>query len=587
MTLSEFEKQRQENIQRNKELLRQLDLESLNDSIKKEVKTTPSTTRKKRTTKSRPVKKEPQAPSRKSRRIAGIKTELENPEESQRIQQQEQELLENKKQLEKLKSTRLFGDFKLIDLITDKKLGNLIFEDKVIGTVPSENSVKTEESEESGEKDDGDNADEIDTTEQSKVLQLLQNLGQKFSAGDFYDLIKKSTKEYSNEDLQSKRKEFDNLSIYQKFDPLDIKITHNRITSISFHPDTKDRIIVAGDTTGDVGIWAVDAATPDEVPAITILKPHGKSISRIITSPSTPSNILTSSYDGSVRMLDLHKLDSSEVAYLNDPYETDDYPLGVSDINLCYDNPHILYMTTLSGNFYQYDMRTKFTNVDEKHLVRLHDKKIGSFSINPNRSYQIATASLDRSLRIWDLRKVNKTNGKWSEFIDQFSPHLYGGFTSRLSISGVDWNHENRLVCNGYDDHIYVFDLNGTHELPIVNEWKVDYVAHSTKTKKTKKQDPSELPLDNLVPMNKIRHNCQTGRWVSILKSKWQSTPKDGVQKFVIANMNRGLDIYDQEGKIIGHLNESVGAVPAVCGLHPTNNWVVGGSASGKMYLFE
>lgn len=71
------------------------------------------------------------------------------------------------------------------------------------------------------------------------------------------------------------------------------------------------------------------------------------------------------------------------------------------------------------------------------------------------------------------------------------------------------------------------------------------------------------------------------------MKSSWQSNPADGFQKFIIANMNRGLDIFDQEGNIIAHLNESVGAVPAVSTLHPTQNWAVGGSASGKVYLFE
>ena len=47
--------------------------------------------------------------------------------------------------------------------------------------------------------------------------------------------------------------------------------------------------------------------------------------------------------------------------------------------------------------------------------------------------------------------------------------------------------------------------------------------------------------------------------------------------------MNRGLDIYNQDGQILAHLNEQVGAVPAVCTLHPSQNWAVGGS--GKIYL--
>ena len=76
---------------------------------------------------------------------------------------------------------------------------------------------------------------------------------------------------------------------------------------------------------------------------------------------------------------------------------------------------------------------------------------------------------------------------------------------------------------------------------------------------------------------------------MSILKSKWQLHPADGLQKFVIANMNRAFDIYDQKGRILCHLTDPdrMTAVPAVSMLHPTENWCVGGSASGKVYLFE
>ena len=125
--------------------------------------------------------------------------------------------------------------------------------------------------------------------------------------------------------------------------------------------------------------------------------------------------------------------------------------------------------------------------------------------------------------------------------------------------------------------------------MPAVTEWESDFqpnVAKKSRKRKTDEDEESLIP-DNLKAFNKIKHNCQTGRWVSILKSKWQVAPEDGVQKFVIANMNRALDIYDQKGQIIAHLTDSVGAVPAVCGFHPTKNWVVGGSASGKVYLFE
>ncbi|KAK6458444.1 WD40-repeat-containing domain protein [Scheffersomyces xylosifermentans] len=591
--ISEFERQRQENIQRNKDLLKQLNLDSISQSISKEIsKPNQAAKRRKTATRSAPVKKEVVEPSRRSRRIAGIKTELENPEEYNRLREEEEEKERKKKELERLKRTRLFGDFNLIDLVTDRKSGNLKFEGKVIkaenGISTSNGRSKRVKKEEPEEASLDDNNAEVDVEEENRVLERLKVLGDKFSAGDFYDVIRQAPIEYDDKILERTRKSFDKLKIYEKFDPLDIKISHNRITSINFHPSTTDRVVVAGDTTGNVGIWAVDSAEESGDPTISILRPHGKAISRILTPTKSPTKIYTASYDGSVRELDLNKLASSELIYINDPYDKD--ALGVSDINLTGEDQNLLYATTLSGVFFKHDLRTKFKAPKEGDLWRLHDKKIGSFSINPNNSYQIATASLDRTLRIWDLRNVSKDNAEWSEFEQQISPHLYGSYSSRLSVSSVDWNSENRLVCNGYDDTINIFDLSGTDgELPPVTEWNETFqpnVSKKSRRKKTEDDEESLVP-DNIKPFNKIRHNCQTGRWVSILKSKWQVTPNDGVQKFVIANMNRGLDVYDQKGSIIAHLTESVGAVPAVCQLHPTQNWVVGGSASGKVYLFN
>ena len=132
---------------------------------------------------------------------------------------------------------------------------------------------------------------------------------------------------------------------------------------------------------------------------------------------------------------------------------------------------------------------------------------------------------MDRTLRIWDLRNVNKSI--YSEFENQKSPHMYGNYNSRLSVSCVDWNQENRLVC-GYDDNICLFDYSGrsklNNELPVITEWKSDFVPS------TKSSEELELLPNNLTPFTKIKHNCQTGRWVSILKSHWQANPADGVQ---------------------------------------------------------
>ncbi|ODV69859.1 WD40 repeat-like protein [Hyphopichia burtonii NRRL Y-1933] len=575
--LSDFEKQRQANIKRNKDLLRQLELDSLTDSISRDAKNAIEASKPPRKkTKTQASQRKPkgeQVPERRSRRLRGVNLDDKESKEYQEQLKKEEEARQRRQELQELRQTRLYGDFKLIDLVTDK-LGALKNEDKVI----KKESVKREEDESPVKEED-----EEEISNDDEVLQLLKQLGDKFSAGDFYEIIKKKSIDYNDKVLASKRKEFDNLKVFERFDPLDIRITQERISSINFHPSKTDRVITAGDKAGHVGIWAVDAKSNNEdEPVITTLKPHGKTVSRIISRG--PTQILSSSYDGSVRLMDLNKLNSNDLINVSHPYDLSLSDVAVSDINICKDDANLLYLTTLSGNFYQHDLRVPFKQIEPKSFLRLHDKKIGSFSINPNSCHQIATASLDRTLKIWDLRNVGKST--FSELdLDEPSPHPYGSYASRLSISCVDWNSDNRLVCNGYDDTINLFDFSGQDGSDkIITEWSDTYQPGI----KSEDESLEEIP-ENFKPFTRIKHNCQTGRWVTILKSKWQESPIDGVQKFAIANMNRGIDIYDQKGQILAHLSdaEKVGAVPAVVGMHPTQNWVVGGSASGKLYLFE
>ncbi|ODV97522.1 hypothetical protein PACTADRAFT_46 [Pachysolen tannophilus NRRL Y-2460] len=556
MGLSEFEKQRQANIARNKELLQKLNLNSISNDIyadiKKEENEKQATKRAKRP-KKKTKQNEPQQPLRKSRRLAGVKTE--DTEESQAFMKQLEDARAKKEELENLQKVRLSGDIKLIDVL----------------------SYNT--------KDDGNN-DQI-------MLDKFAQIGKSISMGDFYEAVSAKTK-LNDKNLDNLRKQFNGLKIFEKYDPLDVKITPNRMTSINFHPSITKRLVIGGDTSGHMGIWSIDdekQKIDDQdkaVPNISSFKIHGKTISKcLINLQKSPSKIYTSSYDGSVRSVDLESAKSEDIFHLDDEYGQ---PVGISDANFADEN--LLYFTTLGGELGIKDLRVPdTTSVVGTRLLRLHDKKIGSFAINPSFNQQIATASLDRSLRLWDLRKITENN--WSAYRENGesikSPHCYGSYLSRLSISCADWNRSGDIVCNGYDDTVNIFNLGDTSNLESDFVYGAEARKRSSGSKKEEETNHADLQVpENLVPNHKIRHNCQTGRWVSILKSKWQLKPKDGIEKFAIANMTRYIDIYTASGIQVAHLGDRdlLGAVPAVVSFHPTENWIVGGSASGKGYLF-
>lgn len=145
-------------------------------------------------------------------------------------------------------------------------------------------------------------------------------------------------------------------------------------------------------------------------------------------------------------------------------------------------------------------------------------------------------------------------------------PALLGEHNSRLSVSHASWSRGGHIATSSYDDTVKIYDMSDA------TKWKAG----------------KELEGSVLEPASTIRHNNQTGRWVTILKPQWQISPADGVDKLAIGNMNRFIDIYDSKGEQLAQLEgDGITAVPAVAEFHPTNNWVAGGTGSGKLCLWK
>ncbi|QPG75943.1 hypothetical protein FOA43_003329 [Brettanomyces nanus] len=535
--VTDFEKQRLQNISRNKELFKKLNLGGLSSEFHRGIKTVKEEAldqgKKKRTKTGKAKGKKrteltQEKPLRRSRRLAGMQLE---PDGQNKLQDELERQKKEKEEQDRLKSIRLSGNVMLSDILDSKG-------------------------------DAGDSA--------AKTLERLSRLGKSFSMGDFYEAVKDS--QTSDKKTSQLRDELESLQLYEKYLPNDIRLTNQRMTSIIFHPSVSRKIVIGGDTMGLMGIWTVDDDTDEDL-AITQFKFHGKNIPKFVVRIEQPEEVVSCSYDGSVRVLDLSKAVSRSILEFDDAWGD---ASGISDMNFIDQN--VCFFTTLGGEFGTFDVRMKkVQNRNDSEVLRLHDKKIGSFCVNPTFSNQIATASLDRSLRIWDLRKIEKST--WSEFEDAQSPHCIGSYHSRLSVSTADWNNTNDIVCNSYDNTIRLFQLGEQHteDPKYVIEPRVEESAEGMQ----------DIPI-NLTPTNTLKHNCQTGRWVSILKARWQSRPKDNIQKFVIGNMNRYFDVFDRNGTQLAHLgHEYMTSVPAVACFHPTQNWIVGGNASGKTFLFS
>ncbi|KIW03107.1 uncharacterized protein PV09_05752 [Verruconis gallopava] len=512
--LSEYERKRQEQIAKNKALFDSLALDALQSGLAPAAakKTAASTGRPK--SKPKPKVKDEVVPRRTSSRLRGIEADSEV---AKRKAEEERQLMEAE---HRAKRQRVSGDLHAKDILVSGKdwdmHGNFL---SVVGPArPYERTF--------GEQD---------------------------------------IKETTNKELRELRERMSGLQLWENVEPSQIKITPERIYALTLHPTQEKALVFAGDKIGNLGIFDSEqskdgikkeqAEDEEELndsfePAITTLKPHARTISSFAQSPAESNALYMSSYDSSIRKLDLAKGVAVEV------YAPEDISLDepLSGVQLSAKDPHMLHFTTLSGIFGMHDMRTR----NSSQTFRLSEKKIGGFSLHPAHPHYIATASLDRYLKLWDLRKIT---GKGESRL----PALVGEHESRLSVSHAAFNAAGQVATASYDDTVKIYDFSGC------GAWEVG----------------KTLSEDEMKPTKVVPHNNQTGRWVTILRAQWQLQPADGIQRFCIGNMNRFVDIYTSQGEQLAQLGgDGITAVPAVAQFHQTQDWVAAGTASGKLCLW-
>jgi hypothetical protein len=86
------------------------------------------------------------------------------------------------------------------------------------------------------------------------------------------------------------------------------KVTPDRIYSVTVHPNESKLVCCAGDKQGYVGLWSVDAVSTednDNNHGVSLFRPHSRPICCLEWLNN--DNMVTASYDGSVRRLNVEK----------------------------------------------------------------------------------------------------------------------------------------------------------------------------------------------------------------------------------------------------------------------------------------
>ncbi|KAG8217962.1 WD40-repeat-containing domain protein [Butyriboletus roseoflavus] len=373
------------------------------------------------------------------------------------------------------------------------------------------------------------------------------------------------------------------------------KVTQDRVYSAVYHPEPTKDLIFFGDKHGQLGVWdarapAEEVADGDDDVTPTDGESGGKywrlqqhwpataksSISSIRIDPIDSHSLYTTSYDCTVRQFSFvsgisHQIYSSSNAL-------------ITSLELV-SSGHEMWISDVSGGVTHLDLRE---GPSHSRWYGLSDQKIGSVSINPTSPHLILTASNNRSLKIWDTRKLDTLiTQKHRDGGATLPPSSPPSSSSKLSSGPFEFDFERiqkfmeskkgngalrgehcpRKICH--------FGILGSQRSKYL--WELD----------AGKYDSSPV-FPALTPFSRIKHNCQTGRWLTLLRAVWNPNP-DVYPHFTVGNMDHSLHIYSCKGELVAKLSdpERITATQAVTCSHPSVvERCATGNGSGRCVLW-
>nr|BAK04592.1 predicted protein [Hordeum vulgare subsp. vulgare] len=314
------------------------------------------------------------------------------------------------------------------------------------------------------------------------------------------------------------------------------KVVPDRILGVRVLPLLDRTVVAAGNKLGNIGFWDVDGMVEDEddigADGVFQYLPHRGPVPAIVAHPAAPQKIYSCSYEGEICLMDLEKESFNMIQLC-------DYPV----YSLCQapDSPSCLYFGDGNGELKLLDERMGKVSA----TWDSHDNTINSIDFHPEKKHMLATSSTDRTARIWDLRRLKRKKEESLKVLK----HNRSVQSAYFSPSG------HMLATTSLDDTVRVFcgdDFDRSHS---------------------------------------IKHNNQTGRWISTFKAIWGWNDVD----LFIGNMKRAIDIISVGGDDSSVLasnsacleSEHMTAIPCRFSAHPYKvGHLACASSGGKVFFW-
>ena len=575
----EYEKERLENIKRNQELLKDLELVGHSSATPRR----PINKNGKTKSKSKPTPKKREQPERiqprrVSNRLAGIEADSETYK-----RKAEEEAENARKQYEAEKRARHEAH----------DLGFLLgFDEK------------------KAESDERKQMEDLELTLRG-ISSSRPTLG-----SDMIEDLKELKRRKANGNNAEKHKELQEVMDRMELLSVD-KVVMRRVYSMIVHPNAEKDLVFVADKEGSIGVWDPLAKNESDEEEEEMnsgrswsLQVHGKSpITCLRFDPISADSLFSSSYDSTIRMQSLQNGISTEVWS-----GQDDVLISIFDILAPQSHPSAflrtpdagldersLWIADHRGGLCHFDLRQQSGRRKvETSRWQVCEKKIGGMSINPTVSSCISVASLDQNVRLFDVRNLQtlpttneapySARNVDEEVLRAAEENAQIGYhKAKLACTSVDWDPTGtKLVGVSYDDLVKIWDMKPSW----LHTTSGPPTLSTTPAKKSKvKQEQvepfisaSDRPDDILAKMHSIRHNNQTGKWLTLFRARFNANPIVE-SHFSIGSMDRRAEIWAADGTLLRSFydEDHVTAVPAVTATHPRRiGRLATGNASGK-----
>ncbi|KAF6004699.1 WD repeat-containing protein 76 [Cyanidiococcus yangmingshanensis] len=337
-----------------------------------------------------------------------------------------------------------------------------------------------------------------------------------------------------------------------------LKLVPARIYSGVMFPRTDAWTIAVGDKAGHVGIAITSFDLRDTLPVhVLSMRVHRDTTAGLAVLSHGPCarRLLSVSYDGSARVLDLEKEMVETV--LADNQERILKTVVPSSLN------EDVFWTTashrsLGGFIMRHDLRQDQKSFD---VFRIADCRVYSIDLQYGRTSStavgheglLAVTTAREGVLVFDPRRME------GGAIRRAAPKPLYTLPHTRAVTGANWSPSGtRLLTTCYDDLLRV--------------WR---------------HDGNDFPLEH-----RFVHNNHTGRWVTPFDAQWDPTTDHKL--FACGSMNHnpehGVDLFNTEvtrrtvwQRLTG---EPMTAIAAVLAWHPAGVALAGCTASGRVYLW-